>query len=61
MLSFGALFCVVVGGALLAPVVIIAAMRLLTPITRVLFGALGRMAPRAITARSAGRQSPSPP
>ncbi|MFN8560350.1 MAG: FtsX-like permease family protein [Anaerolineae bacterium] len=49
VLSFGALFCVVVGGALLAPVVIVAAMRLLTPVTRALFGALGRMAPRAIS------------
>lgn len=49
ILSFIALFCVVVGGALLAPVVIIAAMRLLTPVTHALFGALGRMAPRAIS------------
>ncbi|MCC6804642.1 MAG: ABC transporter permease, partial [Anaerolineae bacterium] len=49
ILSFGALFCVVVGGALLAPVVIVGAMRLLTPVTHALFGALGRMAPRAIS------------
>ena len=49
VVSFGALFCVVVGGALLTPVVLVAAMRLLTPITGRLFGVLGRMAPRAVS------------
>jgi putative ABC transport system permease protein len=48
-ISFTALFCVVVGGALLTPVVLVAAMRLLTPITARLFGLLGRMAPRAVS------------
>ncbi len=49
VISFSALFSVVVGGALLTPVVLIAAMRLLTPITSRLFGILGRMAPRAVS------------
>ncbi len=49
VLSFGALFCVVVGGALLTPLVLVAAMRLLTPLTSRLFGVLGRMAPRAVS------------
>jgi putative ABC transport system permease protein len=47
--SFTALFCVVVGGALLTPVVLVAAMRLLTPLTSAVFGVLGRMAPRAVS------------
>ena len=49
VISFGALFCVVVGGALLTPIVLVGAMRLLTPITSRLFGVLGRMAPRAVS------------
>lgn len=49
VISFTALFCVVVGGALLTPVVLIAAMRLLTPLTSALFGILGVMAPRAVS------------
>lgn len=54
--SFGALFCVIFGGALLTPAALLIAMRLLLPVTSRLFGALGRMAPRAIT-RSLSRTS----
>ncbi len=49
ILSFGSLFCVVVGGALLTPLVLVTAMRLLTGLTTALFGILGRMAPRAVS------------
>ncbi len=49
VISFSALFCVVVGGALFTPLVLVVAMRLLTPLTAVLFGVLGRMAPRAVS------------
>ncbi|MDX1993053.1 MAG: FtsX-like permease family protein [bacterium] len=55
-ISFGALFCIVVGSAFFTPVVLIGAMRLFTPITERLFGVLGRMAPRAV-ARSLSRTS----
>ncbi len=54
--SFAALFAIVVGGALLAPVVLVALMRLLTPLTDKLFGVLGRIAPRAVE-RSLSRTS----
>lgn len=56
VVSFAALFCIVVGSAFFTPVVLIFAMRLLTPITGRLFGVLGRMAPRAV-ARSLSRTS----
>ncbi len=49
IISFGALFSVVVGGALLTPIVLIAAMRLLTPLMSAVFGVLGRMATRAVS------------
>ena len=48
-ISFSALFCVVVGGALLTPIVLVAGMRLLTPLADAIFGILGRMAPRAVS------------
>jgi putative ABC transport system permease protein len=55
-ISFGALFAVIVGGALFTPLVLVGAMRLFTPFTTALFGVLGRMAPRAVT-RSLSRTS----
>lgn len=54
--SFTALFCIIVGGALFTPLALVAAMRLLTPLTNALFGVLGRMAPRAVS-RSLSRTS----
>ncbi len=48
VISFASLFSVVVGGALLTPIVLIAAMRLLTPLMGAIFGVLGRMATRAV-------------
>lgn len=55
-ISFGALFCIVIGGALLTPAVLVLLMRLSTPLTDKLFGVIGRMAPRAIV-RSLSRTS----
>ncbi len=55
-ISFGALFAVIVGGALFTPAVLVIAMQLFTPITAGLFGVLGRMAPRAVS-RSLSRTS----
>lgn len=46
--SFGALFCIVVGGAFFTPAVLIVFMRLAEPVLDRLFGILGRMAPRAV-------------
>lgn len=54
--SFGALFCIVIGSALFTPIVLIILMRLAAPLTTRLFGVLGRMAPRAVT-RSLSRTS----
>jgi putative ABC transport system permease protein len=48
ILSFGALFGVVVGGALLTPAVLVGAMHLLTPVMGGVFGVVGRMAARAV-------------
>lgn len=56
VISFGALFSIVVGGALLTPLALVVAMRLAAPIGSALFGILGRMAPRAV-ARSLSRTS----
>ncbi|MDX2162348.1 MAG: FtsX-like permease family protein [bacterium] len=56
IVSFGALFAVILGGALFTPLVLVAGMRLVTPLTERLFGLLGRMAPRAV-ARSLSRTS----
>ncbi len=49
IVSFTSLACVVVGGALLTPMVLVVAMKLLTPLTTRIFGVLGRMAPRAVS------------
>lgn len=54
--SFAALFFIIVGSALFTPAALLLGMRLLLPLTSRLFGALGRMAPRAIT-RSLSRTS----
>lgn len=54
--SFAALFFIIVGSALFTPAALLLGMRLLMPLTGRLFGALGRMAPRAIT-RSLSRTS----
>jgi putative ABC transport system permease protein len=56
IVSFAALFCIVVGSAFFTPVVLIVAMRALRPLTEAIFGLLGRMAPRAVT-RSLSRTS----
>jgi putative ABC transport system permease protein len=56
ILSFMALFCIVVGSAFFTPVVLITAMRFVVPVTGRLFGVLGRMAPRAVS-RSLSRTS----
>ncbi|MBL8118059.1 MAG: ABC transporter permease, partial [Anaerolineae bacterium] len=55
-ISFGALFCIVIGSALFTPVVLIIIMRLSTPLMDKIFGVLGRMAPRAVV-RSLSRTS----
>lgn len=47
--SFAALFCVIVGGALLTPGVLVASMHLLTSPAARLFGVIGRMATRAVS------------
>lgn len=56
MVSFVALFMVLIGSALLTPLIMIGLLRALTPILERLFGVLGRMAPRAVT-RSISRTS----
>jgi putative ABC transport system permease protein len=54
--SFGALFSIVVGGALLTPLGLIVGMALVTPLAGRVFGIVGRMAPRAVS-RSLSRTS----
>ncbi|MCB9451024.1 MAG: FtsX-like permease family protein [Anaerolineaceae bacterium] len=56
IVSFIALFCIVVGGALFTPLALVGMMRLVTPLTERVFGVLGRMAPRAVV-RSLSRTS----
>ncbi|GAB4511940.1 MAG: FtsX-like permease family protein [Anaerolineae bacterium] len=56
VVSFAALFAIVVGSAFFTPLVLIGAMRVSTPLTDRLFGILGRMAPRAVV-RSLSRTS----
>ncbi len=46
--GFAALFLIVVGSALLTPLALIAAMRLITPLMARLFGVVGRIAPRDV-------------
>ncbi|MCY3832882.1 MAG: FtsX-like permease family protein [Chloroflexi bacterium] len=47
-LSFAALMCVIIGGALFTPVALVVLMRLLLPLATALFGALGWLAARAV-------------
>lgn len=56
IISFGALFCVVLAGALFTPVGLVIGTRLLLPVTARLFGVIGVLAPRAVT-RSLSRTS----
>lgn len=56
IVSFAALFCIVIGSAFFTPLVLIGAMQISTPLTNRLFGVLGRMAPRAVV-RSLSRTS----
>ncbi len=49
IVSFTALFAIVVGGAFFTPLALIGTMRVSTPLTDRLFGVVGRMAPRAVT------------
>lgn len=48
-ISFGGLFLVVIGFALLTPLVTLLSLGAATPLTGRLFGVLGRMAPRSVT------------
>jgi len=54
--SFGALFAVIVGGALFTPALLVVSMAVAAPLTGRLFGIVGRMAPRAVS-RSLSRTS----
>ncbi len=49
IVSFTSLFFFIVGGACFTPVVLLAVMRIATPITDRLFGIIGTMAPRAVS------------
>lgn len=55
-ISFGALFCIIVGGALFTPSLLVVGMWASRPLTGRLWGVVGRMAPRAIV-RSLSRTS----
>ncbi len=50
VVSFGGIFLLTIGFALLAPIVTLALARGVLPLTSRLFGVLGRMAPRSVTA-----------
>ena len=56
IISFTALFMVVIGAAMFTPPCMIAFMWLVTPLSGLIFGVLGRMAPRAVV-RSISRTS----
>jgi putative ABC transport system permease protein len=56
LFSFGGLFCIVVGGALFTPAVMLLFMRGAAPAGGRIFGVLGKMAPRAVS-RSLSRTS----
>ena len=56
VVSFIALFAIVLGGALFTPILLVGVMRAITPIMSRAFGLLGRMAPRAVE-RSLSRTS----
>ena len=49
IVSFAALFCVILSGALFTPGFMLVMMHLFTPLVDRLFGVVGRMAPRAVT------------
>ena len=49
IISFAALFCIIVGSALFTPIVLVGFMQTVVPFTTALFGVLGRMAPRAVS------------
>jgi putative ABC transport system permease protein len=55
-LSFAALMCIIVGGAMFTPLALLLLMRLLLPLSAALFGVLGRLAARAVI-RSMSRTS----
>ena len=55
-LSFAALMCIIVGGAMFTPAALLLAMRLLLPVSAAVFGVLGRLAARAVI-RSLSRTS----
>ena len=55
-LSFAAMMCIIVGGAMFTPAAMLLLMRFLQPLTATLFGALGRLAARSVT-RSLSRTS----
>jgi putative ABC transport system permease protein len=55
-LSFGGLFAIVVGGALLTPAALVLFMAAITPVTGRLFGVLGKLGPRSVS-RSLSRTS----
>lgn len=48
LISFAALFAIIVGGAFFTPLMLILGLRIAAPITGGLFGVVGRMAPRAV-------------
>ncbi len=56
LVSFGGLFAIVVGGALLTPAALVALMAAIIPVTARLFGILGVLGPRSV-ARSLSRTS----
>jgi putative ABC transport system permease protein len=56
IITFTGLFAVLIGSAFLTPTLTVNLMRLVTPLTNRLFGAIGRMAPRDIV-RSLSRSS----
>lgn len=49
IISFAALFFILIGCALFTPIILVTTMKLVVPITSRLFGVLGRMAPRAVS------------
>jgi len=55
-LSFAALMCIIVGGAMFTPAAMVLLLRLLAPLSAVCFGVLGRLAARAVI-RSLSRTS----
>lgn len=56
VISFGALFMVIIGAALFTPLSMVVLLRLMTPLSAKIFGVLGKMASRAVI-RSLSRTS----